>query len=623
MSVQNLGCIDATEFINSLEKLGISVIEKESNFDIFIVDNYISQKLEQINKEKLLQKKPWLLLKPTGSIIWIGPIFVPSKNGCWNCLSRYIKENRRAEVDILGIDNSSLDICSKVILPTNQSIAFNFAANELAKWIVNGESTLEKNILTLDSRTLTTQLHSFDFNHVCKICFQSEKKENTEVSLQPSLKEFNDDEGERGCSPEETLERIISIVSPITGVISDVKYLKVNKIHIYYTVRNLPLPKSQNNQKVIRTPDIAVGKSSSKLQAKVSCLAEAIERHNCTYNNQFQIKTTYEKIKEQAIHPNKLLLFSEKQYENRETENLKNGPFNKIPERFDESSTIGWTPLISLINSQSKFIPSSYCYLIYPNLNETEMCIGDSNGCASGNTIEEAITYAILELIERDAFALWWYNRIQRPEVDLKVLKNDHFEKIRLQFAKSDRVFHILDITSDLEVPTFVAVSWQTNGKRIFLGSGSHLDPYKAMVRATNELHQVMTRANIPQDIDIQSFPSIERDFIRWILQETIETQTFMMPNSFKNRSCVFQANDFLKDINFYLEIFKNKNLDVFFLNMSQPGVHFFSVKIVIPTLRYFWSRLGPGRLYEVPVLMDWLKIQRKETQMNPIPYFL
>jgi ribosomal protein S12 methylthiotransferase accessory factor len=39
--------------------------------------------------------------------------------------------------------------------------------------------------------------------------------------------------------------------------------------------------------------------------------------------------------------------------------------------------------------------------------------------------------------------------------------------------------------------------------------------------------------------------------------------------------------------------------------------------------MRHFWSRLGPGRLYDVPVKMGWLDRPRREQDMNPIAMFL
>jgi ribosomal protein S12 methylthiotransferase accessory factor len=46
-------------------------------------------------------------------------------------------------------------------------------------------------------------------------------------------------------------------------------------------------------------------------------------------------------------------------------------------------------------------------------------------------------------------------------------------------------------------------------------------------------------------------------------------------------------------------------------------------VKVVVPGLRHFWARYAPGRLYDVPVEMGWLKEPLREEELNPIPIFI
>ncbi len=58
-----------------------------------------------------------------------------------------------------------------------------------------------------------------------------------------------------------------------------------------------------------------------------------------------------------------------------------------------------------------KYLPTAYCYFGYPLFYEPD-CWADTNGCAAGNTLEEATVQGFMELVERDSVALWWYNRI-------------------------------------------------------------------------------------------------------------------------------------------------------------------------------------------------------------------
>src|SRR5271157_1967186 len=60
------------------------------------------------------------------------------------------------------------------------------------------------------------------------------------------------------------------------------------------------------------------GSGSSALQAKVSCLCEALERHSGVFRgDEAQRAARYSEIADQAIHPDALTLFSESQYNNR------------------------------------------------------------------------------------------------------------------------------------------------------------------------------------------------------------------------------------------------------------------------------------------------------------------
>ncbi|HYH95731.1 YcaO-like family protein, partial [Hyalangium sp.] len=57
-------------------------------------------------------------------------------------------------------------------------------------------------------------------------------------------------------------------------------------------------------------------------------------------------------------------------------------------------------------------------------------------------------------------------------------------------------------------------------------------------------------------------------------------------------------------------------------LDQTRPDIGLSAVKVIVPGLRHFWPRLGPGRLYDVPVRMGWLRQAREEGELNPFPFF-
>jgi len=58
-------------------------------------------------------------------------------------------------------------------------------------------------------------------------------------------------------------------------------------------------------------------------------------------------------------------------------------------------------------------------------------------------------------------------------------------------------------------------------------------------------------------------------------------------------------------------------------LDQTRPDIGFPVVKVVVPGLRHFRPRFGPGRLFDASVTMRWLDRARKEDELNPVPFFL
>ena len=55
-------------------------------------------------------------------------------------------------------------------------------------------------------------------------------------------------------------------------------------------------------------------------------------------------------------------------------------------------------------------------------------------------------------------------------------------------------------------------------------------------------------------------------------------------------------------------------------VDQTRPDVGMPVCRVIVPGLRHFWRRLGPGRLYDVPVKMGWVKNPLTEDEMNPFP---
>lgn len=634
IAIKSMGCSkqDVKALTASLGGLGITTVNVErADLVVVIVNDYLHPQLERLNRSQHETGKPWLIIKPVGQILWLGPLITPDDDiGCWQCLAHRLKENRPVDMVILESESDQLPV-AEVAIPMSRAAGIELAATEIAKWVAVGHSnSLAGKVVTLDLDTMETRRHPVHRQPFCPIC--SKDLKDTEQMLADAMlplelhsqhKGFTSDGGHRICPPEDTLQLLEQHVSPITGIIPGLNKADVSgPVHVYYAKHTFPMNVSLSENRRIGKPSWAAGKGATEIQAKVSCMAEAIERYSAGFQAHEPVRRAlYSDIEADAIHPNQLIHFSEKQYANRDEWNSSQAGFNWIPVPFDEFRETDWTPNWSLTYGSIRWIPSAYCYLNYPQPDDYRFYQGDANGCASGNSIEEAILQGFFELVERDAMAVWWYNRLQRHPIDISSFDIPYFIEMKQYYATRGRSLEVIDISSDLGICSAVAVSWLIDGGGfIQIGLGTHLDAKVSISRALSELNQLLAHDDTESYI---SDPHV-RD---WFQTATCENQPYVVPDN----SVILTADDYpkhysddlLTDVETCVELARKQNLEVLVLNLTRADVNFPTVRVTVPGLRHFWARSGSGRLYEVPVKMGWLTKPTEEENLNPIPFFL
>jgi ribosomal protein S12 methylthiotransferase accessory factor len=622
---------DATNLSAALAKLNLPVSDRpDADLTVVLVPDYLSSDLAEINQRAFQNQKHWMPLKTVGRLLWMGPLFSPHSRGCWSCLARRLRGNRAEELIVQGASETPVAL-ARAALPFTRSVAVNLAAAEIAKWIMLGSCSVDDSVYTLDFGTLEGAFHRTPQFSDCEICGTPVQKvvgleEQVRLVLQSRPKRYTADGGHRGCSPEDTFSRLSHLVSPITGIVPDlVKVSHATEFHVFQVKQNLPHREIRTEARLGKK-DVAQGKGLSEIQAKVSCLAEAVERYSAIYRgNEPNRMAKFSDLGDAAVHPNTLLNFSPAQFANRVAWNRKNPGFNWVPEPFDEQQEIEWTPNWSLTHARIRWLPRAYCYFVHNKSEKQTYCRGDSNGCASGNTLEEAILQGFLELVERDSVAIFWYNRALRPEVNLESFEDPLLEQTRTHYRNRGRDLVILDITTDLRIPCFVAVSWSRDGGQLLIGLGAHLDARIAASRAVAELNQMVP---IGQSwLDSESHEPDDSPMSNWLRSANIENQPYLKPATVPARVAKdFQrlhSSDLLEDVQTCIRIAKDKGLETIVLDLTRGDTNFPTVRVTVPGLRHFWARLAPGRLYDVPVELGWIPGKLTETELNPISFFL
>jgi ribosomal protein S12 methylthiotransferase accessory factor len=322
-------------------------------------------------------------------------------------------------------------------------------------------------------------------------------------------------------------------------------------------------------------------------------------------------------------------LFSESQFEERINSNQQDpSGFQHVPERYRDDP-IEWSPARSLVTGQTRFLPSAAVYLGFTG-NGSRFCKGDSNGLASGNCLEEAILQGFLELVERDAVALWWYNRVQRPGVDLGSFENPLVSATEDLYAGLDRHLWVLDLTTDLGIPSFAALSAVFDGERedIIFGFGSHLDAELALMRALSELNQMLpTILPSMEERRRQLLPEFEHA-IAWWETARLKDHPYLSASTGKPSKNFGEYTrpdhgDILEAVEECVGRANRAGLDVLVHDLTRSDIGFPVVRVMVPGLRHFWRRLAPGRLFDIPVQLGWLEEALPEESMNPVSMFV
>ncbi|HAX77656.1 MAG TPA: adenylate cyclase [Cyanobacteria bacterium UBA11372] len=626
VAVTTFGNIPTELFISSLESLNLRV-NQQGKYQVVLTDDYLRDELASFNQKALQLQQPWMLVKPVGTVVWIGPIFHPGKTGCWECLAQRLRANRPVDAFIQQRKGKpSFFPTAKAALPSTLQTAFGLAATEVAKWIAQAESQqLETQVVTLNLRSLEMLSHQLVRRPQCCSCGQAELYAPTRspipINLQSRPKVFVEDGGYRSVTPEETLAKYGHHISPITGVVRTLNRLSPPTHrwnHTYIAGHNFGLMFDDLYflRQTIRGRSGGKGKTAD--QAKASGLCEAIERYSGTFQgDEIRIRASYQDLGDTAIHPHTCLNFSSKQYQNRHVWNAHCLPHQKIPEPFDTTRIIDWTPIWSLTDQTFKYLPTAYCYYGYPR-SQSPDCWADSNGAAAGNNIEEAILQGFLELVERDSVCLWWYNCLQRPGVNLASFDDPYIQGLQEYYRTIERLIWVLDVTSDFGIPTFVAISSTCDRKvsQLLFGFGAHFDAKIAITRALTEVNQALPPVLTAREANHNE-----------LAQTTIEDSPYLLPDPTLPEKIYFDYPQFwhqdLRDDVFTCQkTIEKKGMSMLVLDQTRPDLNLNVVKVIVPGMRHYWRRLAPGRLYNVPVQLGWLVEPLPEEKLNHQSFF-
>lgn len=364
------------------------------------------------------------------------------------------------------------------------------------------------------------------------------------------------------------------------------------------------------------------GKGLSHEQAVSNAAGEVVERICGVFHDGVDVVWGRARDLPTAIAPGALLGFSDEQYARRLETNVRCSPHNRVPPAADPGVVLPWTPASPLDGGPPALLPCAYVF------NDADRALGvpaaqrhlraDSNGCASAPSRDEALLRGLLELVERDAVGIWWYNRLRQPVMDETVRADSRVRHVADALANADRELHLLDLTHDLGVPVCAAVAPRssagpTGSDEVAVGFGAGLTAGEAARRACLEVAQFLPMLDALPD-DERRFDRHGTDSRRWWSRVRTVDEPWLLPHADAPRLPTRRLAG-LPDL---VDAVTRAGMRVLYVDQSQPRFALATVRVVVPGLRHFWRRLAPGRLYTVPVETGRLSARRREQDLNP-----
>ena len=375
-----------------------------------------------------------------------------------------------------------------------------------------------------------------------------------------SCKKTYNNETQRAFPLEETLARIEPKV-PAAGItrVADITNLDRIGIPVFSCIR----PTAESGAITVYN-----GKGASVEESRISAIMEGIERYSSELHDRKVILAPYQQMLAHGsvLDPKDLIL----------------------PEGADTDRLIPWIEGFDIANDQPVFVPAHAVFHPLPH-NYRPLFRTNTNGLASGNTIEEAVFHALSEVIERDAWSLVEACRDTGPCVN--GIDDPSLTDVQEKFTHAQVEVLVRDITSDIGIPTMAAVADDVLLKDpmlLTIGIGTHTSARIAVMRALTEVAQSRltqihgaredtTLAELRKKMGYERAKRINRYWYR--------------DNGTVNYHSISSSDtdDFLTDIHMIIDALDKKGLDrVIIVDLTREEIGIPVVRVIVPGLEVF-----------------------------------
>lgn len=332
----------------------------------------------------------------------------------------------------------------------------------------------------------------------------------------------------------------------------------------------------------------------------ILAVMEGLERHAglLRRGTAAPVVDTYARLQPHALDPRTCGVYNDEFYNRTAPHFVKFTPDLPLP----------WVWGYSLRDRAPVLVPERLAYYLGREgpTNFVQEC---SNGCAAGASLEEAILFGMLELIERDAFLLAWYGKARLPEIDPRTCQRQHNRLMLSRIELQGYDVRLFDNRIDLKVPVVTAVATRRDGGlgTMCLASGAGLDPEAAVSGALCEVATYVSDfegrvARLLPELkdmvhDYGKVRNLEHHPLLFGLPEMLDKAGFLLGPDRKQPIAEIYRDweqdrprtlDLADDVRFCLQVLTDAGFDVIVVDQTGPeqvpfGLH--TVCVIVPGL--------------------------------------
>jgi ribosomal protein S12 methylthiotransferase accessory factor len=601
-----------TELASLGSTVEFSADSNQNSIAIACPDTVDLRGLEQLNEQASQTRTTWLPILPFGDAVVVGPVFTGGTAPCLHCFElrwlglspcielerAYLRHTRSSPLPVVTAENAKLYASSVV-------------------------DTIVRRLCEDQARSCRIALVSPEFEQIretvlephphCSCCSKhgARKKERLSAGtwddLPKSLSKIGRD-----------LDGVVGLPCGLAVTSSRIAGMRAGGGLPHVAVCRFAFPEPaaitgmQDNWSHAAADD--------PYDARTLAIVEALERYSGLMPPKSSLWGTFSRLRSTALLPTDLPLFSAHEYAQ------PGFPF----EPFDPQRRIRWNWGYNITERRAVLVPTSAAWYGYD-----DSLLGEcSSGIAAHTSRACALANGVLELVERDAFMLHWLHKISPVKLDPDEA-DPRSRHVLDSVQEKGYTVHVLDLTTDLRIPVYLAMGTRSDRLRpaLILGAGSALSRLEALQKAINELYSATLSAG-----DLWKLgPAFHPDSVARLADHS---RAYEHPDWLTHASFLWASDKHIawpspprarqteQQLPVLIAQLREHRLPVIGVELTPPDVARYGVHVVraiVPGLQPLAlgnrRRLGGRRVFEAPRRMGLSNVASRAEALNPMPH--